>query len=94
MAEKYLNNNEIQIKFRKIFLDDIFLIYLGTIHSLHMLFEELNEMHPTINFTMTHTTPTSSLPNTCDCKPIAAIPFHTLCRVKEGKNLYRYIQKT
>ena len=93
IAEKYMINGEIPIKFLKRFLDDIFFIYLGTIESLHMFFNELNEMHPTIKCTMTHIKPTSSLPDTCHCKPITSIPFlDTLCRVKEGKistDLYR-----
>ena len=95
IAEKYMENGEIPLKFMKRFLDDIFLIFLGTITRLHEFFNEINNMHPTIKFTMTHTTPEyyKDLPESCDCPKIQAIPFlDTSCRVKEGRistDLYR-----
>ena len=39
----------------KIFLDDIFLIFFGSVHNLHMFLDELDTIHPTIKFTMSHT---------------------------------------
>ena len=39
----------------KIFLDDIFLIFQGTTKQLNTLFNEINKIHPSIKFTMTHT---------------------------------------
>ena len=41
----------------KRFLDDIFAIYTGSIESLHKMHNELNKLHPTIKFTMSHTIP-------------------------------------
>ena len=40
----------------KRFLDDIFTIYTGTLDKLHQFLAELNNIHPTIKFTMNHTT--------------------------------------
>ena len=41
----------------KRFLDDILKIFSGTTKELHKLFNELNLIHPTLRFTMQHTTP-------------------------------------
>ena len=66
-----------------------------SILSLHKFFEGINNMHPTIKFTMSHTTPESewNKPPCCDCPKLSAKPFlDTLCRVKDGKiptDLYR-----
>ena len=50
------------IDFFKRFLDDIFMVYTGSIKSLHMFLSELNNIHPSIKFTMSHTTPPNSEP--------------------------------
>ena len=39
----------------KRFLDDIFLIFKGTTKELHAFFEHVNQIHPTLKFTMQHT---------------------------------------
>ena len=67
-----LENETDPIHFFKRFLDDIFLIYTGTIESLHLFLSELNNLHPTIKFTMSHTIP----PNMGN--PTKAFPFWTL----------------
>ena len=95
IAKKYMVNGSIPIKFMKRFLDDIFLIFLGSITQLHAFFDEMNQMHPTIKFTMTHTTPASQMNqiSSCTCDKIEAIPFlDTLCKIKDGQistDLYR-----
>ena len=95
IAEKYMKNGRIPLQFLKRFLDDLFLIFVGSILELHSFFEDINKIHPTIKFTMAHTTPESewNKPPCCDCPKIDAIPFlDTLCRIKDGKistNLYR-----
>ena len=43
------------IRFLKRFLDDIFMIFTGSIEKLHLILDELNTVHPTIEFTMNHT---------------------------------------
>ena len=39
------------------FLDDLISIFLGSTKSLHRLWEEMNKIHPSVKFTMQHTTP-------------------------------------
>ena len=39
----------------KRFLDDLFLLYFWLSRKLHDLFEKIINMHPTIEFTMSHT---------------------------------------
>ena len=84
----------------KRFLDDIFTIYTGTLENLHKFSEELNNIHPTIKFTMNHTTPSFSSPSdyhvpppTCACCTGTSLPFlDTSCNISEGKikvDLYR-----
>ena len=41
----------------KRFLDDILKIFKGTTKQLHELFDDMNKIHPTLKFTMNHTTP-------------------------------------
>jgi hypothetical protein len=91
---KYMINGSIPIKFMKRFLDDIFLIFTGSTVNLHKFFEELNTLHPTIKFTMSHTTPRSELQaQSCECVETNSIPFlDTQCQIKEGRlitDLYR-----
>ena len=59
IAEKYKANGEIPMKHIERFLDHIFLVFLGTIQSLHMFLNDINSIHPTIKFTMSHTTPSA-----------------------------------
>ena len=89
-CRKIYGNASIPIQFMKRFLDDFLEIFVVSISSLHKFFEDINNMHPTIKFTMSHTTPESewNKPPCCDCPKSSAIPFlHTLCRVKDGKIL-------
>ena len=80
------------------FLDDIFTIYTGTLENLHAFLDELNNIHPTIKFTMNHTTPSPSSDNpapqpTCKCCTGSSLPFlDTACSISENKivvDLYR-----
>ena len=48
------------ISFWKSFIDDIFLIFLGTISQLQSLQEFMNHLHPTIKFTFQHSTQQTS----------------------------------
>ena len=49
---------------QKRFLDDLFMIFNGTTKNLNELFKELNDEHPTLKFTMQHTSPSSESDNT------------------------------
>ena len=65
----------------KRFLDDIFTIYTGTVENLHEFIEKLNDIHPTIKFTMNHTTPSApTSENPATPHPVCAVeatPFHS-----------------
>ena len=50
LANKFGN-----LKFFKRYLDDLFSIFIGTTKTLHKFQEELNEIHPTMKFTINHT---------------------------------------
>ena len=88
-----LEGDNCPINFLKRFLDDVFLIYTGTIDSLHRFLDELNNIHLTIKFTMSHTTPPNVLNPTCGCKQAESLPFlDTSCQIIDGKivtDLYR-----
>ena len=50
-------NGESPIKLLKIFLDDIFMVWTGSVSNLHMFFNEINKIHETLKFSMAHATP-------------------------------------
>ena len=90
---KDLHQGKDPIDLFKIFLDDIFLVYTGTVQSLHTFLMELNNIHPSIKFTMSHTTPPTMENPGCDCNSEQAIQFlDTSCKIIGGKiitDLYR-----
>ena len=90
---KRIEGGEDPLLFFKRFLDDIFLAYTGSLKNLHQFLSELNDIHPTIKFTMTHTTPSGVESPDCGCKPSASLAFlDTLCTILDGKivtDLYR-----
>ena len=92
LANKIESESE-PIDFLKRFLDDIFLTYTGSIKSLHTLLDELNKIHPTIKFTMSHTTPPNLESSECKCEATQSLAFlDTLCKIENGKiitDLYR-----
>ena len=57
IASKYKNDENEGLRVLKRFLDDFFLLFVGTTKDLHTLFEEANQINQTIQFTMSHTTP-------------------------------------
>jgi hypothetical protein len=87
IAEKYIVNGEIPMKHMKRFLDDIFFVFLGSIEKLHLFLDEINTIHPTIKFTMSHTTPNDQeLAPNCSCQKVNSIPYlDTSCEIKAGK---------
>ena len=87
LAKKYDTEGSKSIKLIKRFLDDLFFIFNGSTKQLHDLFNEVNKIHPTIKFTMNHTTPqTESSENRCLCDHQDSIPFlDTLCTIIDGK---------
>ena len=86
-AQKSTQGNTNPIQLMKRFLDDIFLIFNGKSRQLHSMFDELNRIHPTIKFTINHTSiPSESLEDSCDCQPQSSIPFlDTLCFIENNQ---------
>ena len=71
----------------KRFLDDLFKVFIGTTQDLHIIFEEMNKIHPSKKFTMSHTTyKHESVMTRCACKAQETISFlDTSCQIIEGK---------
>ena len=84
LSERY---SESEMLLLKRFLDDIFSLFQGTTKNLHKLLEDMNKIHPSIKFTMNHTTPEIEPPSSsCDCPKQSSIPFlDTSCTLIEGK---------
>ena len=81
------------------FLDDFFLLFMGTTKNLHSLFEEANKINPTIQFTMSHSSPAQeAIEDQCECETKSEIPFlDTLASLKNGKldtDLYKKKKET
>ena len=84
------------VKFFKRFLDDIFILFRGSPQILHSFIEDLNKIHPTIKFTLSHTLPYNKeniLTSHCDCAISESLAFlDTACKIIERKiivDLYR-----
>ena len=76
------------------FLVDYFLIFVGSTKELHEHFERINRCHPTMKFTINHTSLVNEpLEDKCGCPDISFIPFLDVkCSLAEGKintDLYR-----
>ena len=84
---KYGEGGQSSFILLKRFLDDLFSIFKGTTKQLHRLFNEINQIHPTLKFTMSHTTPSSEAEeDQCDCQPKQSIPFlDTLQSIEDGQ---------
>ena len=81
------NSKKSSILLYKRFLDDIFKIFQGTTKELHQLLDEINQIHPTLKFTMQHTSVDSEAESDrCGCKPQNWIPFlDTSCKIEDGR---------
>ena len=94
IAKKLNENENIDMKSLNIFLDGLFSICLGSTKMLHKLWEENNKMHPSVKFTMQHTTPDHEKPEyRCECEPLKLVPYlDTSCSINNGQtitDLYR-----
>ena len=79
----------------KRFLDDILKIFVGTTEKLHMFFNEINNMHPSIKFTMSHTTNSlEDISTKCACPNKDKIAFlDTSLQIVDGKIILDLYQK-
>ena len=87
LAHKYGKNGKSSIIMMKRFLDDMFKIFRGTSKQLHMLLDDMNKIHPSLKFTMTHTKlETEHEEDKYECQSTASFPFlDTLLSIKNGK---------
>jgi hypothetical protein len=71
----------------KIFLDNFFIIFNGSTKMLHELFDDINQIHPNIKLTMSHTSIAGEAgDDKCDFEEMSAIPLlDTLCSIINGK---------
>ena len=64
-------------------------MFVGTTKNLHKMFQDINNLHPNIKFTMSHSHTSNNNENiseSCDCLKAEAVPFlDTLCTIGEGK---------
>ena len=84
------------IRLFKRFLDDILMLWCGTVESLHSFIRAINTINPSIQFTLSHTfLPSDMTTNTptCQCEKILSLPFlDTSLSIQDGKvlvDLYR-----
>ena len=83
------------LEFFKRFLDDLFQIFFGTTKKLHELFDQINRIHPSIKFTMEHTSPENETEEeSCSCPKKKSVPFlDTSCSIQEGKVMFDLYRK-
>jgi hypothetical protein len=94
IVEKLNNTSETTMECMLRFLDDLMSIYIGSTKSLHILWKEMNQIHPSIKFTLQHTTiENKNQEDRCECEAQNFVPFlDTSCSIKEGQiilDLYR-----
>jgi hypothetical protein len=62
------------VKAWKRVLDDIYILWIGSCEKLQKIMDNLNLLHPSIKFTMSHTTPRED-PHPCHCTPTDNLAF-------------------
>ena len=87
LANIMRNTNRGNLLFFKRFLDDILKVFQGTTKQLHELLNKMNEIHPTLKFTMTHTSVVGeALEDKCDCDLRSFIPYlDTSLSIENGR---------
>ena len=89
LAKSLTENGENPIRLFKRFLDDIFIVWKGTIEELQTFLKEINSLHPTIKFTAEFTSPYRcdvEGPHDCFCHQTQSIPFlDTKVSINGGK---------
>ena len=71
----------------KRFLDDIFKVFIGPVQDLHRIFDEINKIHPSFKFIMSHTSyisPNASSQCVCPCEESISF-LDTFCKISEGQ---------
>ena len=78
LAKNLTENQEDPIRLYKQFVDDIFIVWRGSVDQLQKFLEKMNEIHPTIKFTAEFTSPFKcdiQGPHDCFCHLTKSIPF-------------------
>ena len=67
------------------FLEDLFSVFEGTTKQLHSLWQKMNKLHPSVKFTLQHTTPEKESPDDhCECERVTSVPYlDTSCSIKK-----------
>ena len=94
IIEELKESENIDVKNLNRFLDDLISIFIGTTKQLHELWNRINLIHPSVKFTLQHTTRESEKPEDhCDCQNETSVPYlDTSCSIKDGQiilDLYR-----
>ena len=74
IAKQSNNTKNAKLMFLNRFLDDLFSVFQGSTKLLHELWNKMNKIHPSVQFTMQHTKPTYDK-DQCDCPSLKSIPF-------------------
>ena len=83
LAKTITENNEDPIRLYKHFLDEIFLVWKGSVEELQLFLIQVNSVHPSIKFTAEFTSPYSC---DCFCHQTGSVPFlDTRVSIKGGK---------
>ena len=94
IIEELKETENINVKSLNRFLDDLISIFIGSTKTLHKLWQKMNEIHPSVKFTMQHTTiQNENVDDRCDCDDASSVPYlDTSCSIKNGQiilDLYR-----
>ena len=85
------SNNFGELLFYRRYLDDILMIFRGSNNNLHNFIQDINNIHPSIKFTLQHTRKPST--DDCGCEESDHIPFLdtslSLSECKINSDLYR-----
>ena len=83
-AMKFAKDNNNPVIMLKRFIDDIFMIWRGSVEDLHKFITKINQIHPNIKFTFSHNSPNNAT-HTCTCPPVKSIPFlDTSCSISNN----------
>ena len=84
IIEELKATENMDVKSLNKFLDDLISIFIGSTKALHKLWQKMNEIHPSVKFTMQHTTiPNENVDDRCDCEAASGVPYlDTCCSIK------------
>ena len=87
LAIRYGKNGKSSLIIMKRFLDDILKVFQGSTKQLHSLLQDMNSIHPTLKFTMSHISLAAEpMEDRCDCPFTESIPFlDTSLSIENGK---------